>query len=72
MRWTMQKPEKPGWYWFRETALSENEIVYVYEGGTGLFVNRHGELYKLDNDSPRWNPINGEWSSTPIPEPEAL
>jgi len=37
MRWTTEKPTKPGWYWF-EDALTPLRIVHLRQGEDDLHV----------------------------------
>lgn len=36
MKWTTEKPTKPGWYWYRLTPASEYSVVELV-WSTGLF-----------------------------------
>ena len=55
LKWSTEKPTKPGWYWWRITMWGKQfSKVYMVE------ANRHGELYIsgleiIDN-------INGQWA----------
>jgi hypothetical protein len=45
MTWTLHKPTKPGWYWFREPGLNLDKPMpaWVYE----VLHNRVGEQGKI-------------------------
>lgn len=57
MKWTKERPEVDGWYWFFDVA--DPEIVEVKDNH--VYWTRSGDC-SLDE-------LDGEWSG-PIPEPE--
>ena len=78
MRWTTERPTKPGYYWFKDPGYYWFKdpryywfkdhpriayIVYVYISGTGM---------RVDNGKDMNDPIedykDGEWAG-PIPKP---
>lgn len=63
MRWTKNKPTKPGKYWYRESGL----LIYyaeIKEDGWGRFYGiREIHVWPVKN-------LRGEFSSDPIPLPE--
>ena len=36
MKWTIDKPVEPGWYWWRLNDEAEIEMLLVYKQGTYL------------------------------------
>ena len=64
MIWTTDKPTKPGWYWWRTqgTEASVVRIIHTDEGGL-IIQFETGHCTHLHT-------VRGEWSSTPVPEPE--
>ncbi len=64
MTWTTRKPDKVGWYWFRDVERPGDPIiVHVANDGYGLLV------YGMDEYSRRLYETKGEWQG-PL-EPEA-
>jgi len=63
MKWTDEKPSKPGWYWFRNENWNRS-IVFLYQCNAGIcFDFGEGNAVPLGI-------VSGQWSDTPIPEPE--
>jgi hypothetical protein len=62
-RWTLDKPTKPGWYWYREPRLGP-EVVEVYQ------PNGPDTDYLEINDCPL-SAFNGEWQGPLVPNEEA-
>ena len=63
MKWTSQKPDRPGWWWHRNMISSghmgKNRILKLKVCGTFLV---HGHMPVRS--------IGGQWSDSPIPTPE--
>jgi hypothetical protein len=68
MTWTLQKPTKPGWYWYREQALNLDKPMpaWVYQSGQVLYVKLCGAHEDLEERGV--NELNGEWAG-PISPP---
>ncbi len=61
--WTTTKPTRPGWYWWRTRTRSGKWCkIRMEEVRSNMTVSGWGEIDKLD----------GEWSSSPIPEPQEV
>lgn len=74
MYWTTTKPSRPGWYWHRDLEYHEGdpEICHIYASTSHQQTLYVTWLY--DEDEDYGGPLTtygGEWSSEPIPEPEA-
>lgn len=77
MKWTKEKPTKPGYYWFK-TKYSTGIIVYVNKGcNFNEVINitkniNNEELFVKCFDGTIFNMANldGKWSSKPIILPE--
>ena len=70
MIWTTEKPTAPGWYWHKGIRSNKAVVVCVEPCGSSLGCRYAGDeiLYTIPDDSDRG--YHGEWSSTPVPEPE--
>jgi len=66
MKWTTKKPTTLGWYWWRYSKRSGHGAVRVQIFGPNqqLWVDGDGLGSALIDEWP------GQWSDTPIPEPE--
>jgi hypothetical protein len=63
MHWTTKMPDKPGWWWMRESPRSSARIVRLYWFRVGVLCwNDEDATYLVDYYS-------HEWSSEPIPVP---
>lgn len=67
MKWTKEKPTKPGWYWFRsETEYGTcTTVLEIRNVQGGLVVVETIAIYPLEEFR------EGEWAG-PIPEPEEV
>lgn len=62
MKWTTQKPSKPGWYWIKKTRTQFIVVrVISKDGNLGVFLDYAG-FKKVEY-------VAKYWSSEPIPEP---
>lgn len=59
MKWTSDRPEESGWYWFKESENAMREIVRFSPNGTFARVDVSGE------QDPSLYP-HAEWSEEPI------
>ncbi len=52
MTWTLQKPTKPGWYWYREPGLNLDKPMpaWVYQSGQVLYVKLCGAHEGLERE----------------------
>lgn len=67
MKWTIDPPDKEGWYWFRSYISFVKSVLYVSKSGP---LNKY--VATLGNLSGRmiYKPVNelkGEWSGPLIP-----
>lgn len=62
MTWTMEKPTKAGWYWWRFFG-SEDRVVFVWKGSTRWQYEYKGKDFLLSE-------AYGEWSSLPLEMPK--
>lgn len=62
--WASKKPDRAGWWWFRESASRPKMPceVLLHNGTMCMRVHLLGSWWFLQN-------IDGQWSSEPIPEP---
>ncbi len=63
LTWTSKRPDKAGWYWFRDAEENSAVVVQIHELGkdSPLFVESYGWLTD--------DVMNGEWAG-PLPEPQ--
>ncbi len=67
MKWSSNKPTKPGWYWWRAPGKNPRVLrVWAYEGSKPTCQDGFGG----DEDFIE-NMVPGEWAG-PIPEPEEV
>ena len=72
MKWTMDAPTKPGWYWWRESVRDPALAVEIYPCGRP----DNPQFVAVINDVPDFvkNYITiaplCQWSDSPIQEPE--
>lgn len=60
--WTTEKPTGPGWYWLRNPHDGITQVVFVYEGNVGLWVEfLDGLLQPIRHTT-------GEWAKVPSPK----
>lgn len=65
LRWTKEKPNKPGYYWRHRSARCDAQVFRVFEiPGKEWFVN-----LGCGTCSPLYSFEGGEWAG-PIPRPE--
>jgi hypothetical protein len=69
MSWTLHKPTKSGWYWFREPgrSLDRPMPVWVYQSGEVFYVQFCGA--HEDFDDKRLDDLKGEWAGPITPPP---
>ena len=64
MKWTANKPDRTGWYWWRSGAPRIQLICYIEIGETdGCVSFAYGERYRQLSE------MSGQWAG-PIPMPE--
>ena len=73
MKWTSEKPNKPGWWWFRRVDTSCDKpkwwgasIVWLVQCRGLLGESYDGSFEPIDEMIGQI-----EWSSGPIPEPDS-
>lgn len=64
MTWTSNKPDKPGWWWYRDEETTKPVKVDVRQ--SGVLVFRFNSWHHIEDRHFR----NGQWSDQPITEPE--
>lgn len=70
MKWTTEKPTKPGWYWWRRYPKKKAYKVEVKRGRGVLRGNQWLEVYWEGERVARFDePVRGEWAG-PLDEPE--
>lgn len=69
MSWTLEKPSKSGWYWFREPGLNLDKPMpaWVYQSGESFCVKLCG-AYEDCNEK-RLDELKGEWAGPISPPP---
>ncbi len=65
MKWTNEKPTKPGWYWLREFNIKRPVEIFEFKGK--LFVFLSGEQNIVPRDSTSQSLM---WSDSCIEKPE--
>lgn len=64
MKWTDERPTKPGWYWWRSDTRTLMVVCYVeMSERDGCVSFAYGERYRLLSE------MKGQWAG-PIMEPE--
>jgi len=66
MRWTTERPTKPGWYWWRANAESFESPHLIDRVGD---IHGGDVLYCATCDDDHMEERDGQWAG-PIPEPE--
>lgn len=62
VRWTREKPTKPGKWWYREDGNCEYYVASVVRIEGDLFAAMDGSQFYVDD-------CEGEWSDKPIKDP---
>lgn len=54
LRWTNERPTKPGWYWYRDARFSDHPRAY--------YVREDGTIAHPDDAEAHVNELSGEWA----------
>jgi len=63
MKWTTEKPTKPGWYWQRLKGRLNPALFHISQ--IREYCCELVDAFTMESPGDGW-----EWSSEPIPEPE--
>jgi len=64
MKWTDEKPDREGWWWYRFKPRKNTKMIIEV-------IDYFGRLFHWVDERRVWiDKLDGQWSDRPIDEPE--